>query len=257
MNTEELLYLLLWGAEKLTRPTFRNLTDSYESWAVRNGFHDLPRLERKGLLERAPNTAARIYRLTELGRLQALGGRDPEAKWNRVWDRKWRLVIFDIPETRRKARLRLRRFLREQGFGYLQQSVWISPDPLGSAIQQLSAKGEDVESFLTLEAQPCSGESDQSVVSGAWDFDRINDLYRKCLKVLGELPDEPLQRSQPSSLEIWARNERLAWQQAIRLDPMLPDALLPEGYLGKKTWQMRQRVLRQAGRSAQGGMKKT
>ena len=36
-KTEELLNLLLWSAEKLTRPTFRNLTDSYESWAYRNG----------------------------------------------------------------------------------------------------------------------------------------------------------------------------------------------------------------------------
>jgi hypothetical protein len=37
-KTEELLYVLLWSAEQLTRPSFRNLTDSYESWAYRHGF---------------------------------------------------------------------------------------------------------------------------------------------------------------------------------------------------------------------------
>ncbi len=32
-KTEEFLNLLLWSADTLARPTFRNLTDSYESWA--------------------------------------------------------------------------------------------------------------------------------------------------------------------------------------------------------------------------------
>jgi len=36
-RTEEFLNLLFWSAEKLMWPTFRNLTDSYESWAYRNG----------------------------------------------------------------------------------------------------------------------------------------------------------------------------------------------------------------------------
>ena len=36
-KTEEFLNFLLWSADLLARPTFRNLTDSYESWAYRNG----------------------------------------------------------------------------------------------------------------------------------------------------------------------------------------------------------------------------
>jgi hypothetical protein len=36
-KTEEFLNLLLWSAEQLMRPTFRNLTDSYEAWAYRHG----------------------------------------------------------------------------------------------------------------------------------------------------------------------------------------------------------------------------
>jgi hypothetical protein len=32
-KTEEFLHLLFWSMDKLTRPTFRNLADSYESWA--------------------------------------------------------------------------------------------------------------------------------------------------------------------------------------------------------------------------------
>ena len=40
------------------------------------------------------------------------------------------MVVFDLPEAKNKLRVRLRRFLQEQHFGYLQNSVWITPDPL-------------------------------------------------------------------------------------------------------------------------------
>src|ERR1035438_10257689 len=36
-QTEEFLNFLLWSADKLAKPTFRNLTDSYENWAYHNG----------------------------------------------------------------------------------------------------------------------------------------------------------------------------------------------------------------------------
>ena len=68
-RTEELLYLLLWGAEQLARPSFRNLTDSFEGWAYRNGcLRHLQDLEARQLLERQPGDAAQaICRLSESG----------------------------------------------------------------------------------------------------------------------------------------------------------------------------------------------
>ena len=43
------------------------------------------------------------------------------------WDKKWRLVAFDIPEDYKKARDALRRKLRQLGFQELQKSVFILP----------------------------------------------------------------------------------------------------------------------------------
>src|SRR5216110_1906532 len=81
-KTEELLNFLLWSSEKLARPTFRNLTESYESWAFRHRlFRQVDALEGQQLLERdsrAPDD--RAYRLTWRGRLHALGGRDPQVR---------------------------------------------------------------------------------------------------------------------------------------------------------------------------------
>ena len=43
------------------------------------------------------------------------------------WDKKWRIVIFDIPEKRKAIRNTLRDALRRIGFVQLQRSTWIYP----------------------------------------------------------------------------------------------------------------------------------
>ncbi len=45
------------------------------------------------------------------------------------WDGKWRLVIFDIPEKRKRERHAFRRRLADLGFFQLQKSVWVYPHP--------------------------------------------------------------------------------------------------------------------------------
>lgn len=45
----------------------------------------------------------------------------------RRWDKKWRVLIFDIPERERTLRNRIRDTLRAIGFVRLQGSVWVYP----------------------------------------------------------------------------------------------------------------------------------
>ncbi|KKS87871.1 MAG: hypothetical protein UV62_C0022G0003 [Parcubacteria group bacterium GW2011_GWC1_43_11] len=45
------------------------------------------------------------------------------------WDKKWRLVIFDIPEKKKPAREVLREKLKDLGMKKLQHSIWITPFP--------------------------------------------------------------------------------------------------------------------------------
>ena len=249
-KTEEFLYLLLWSADKLMRPTFRNLTDSYESWVYRNGLsRQLATLEQHQLLERDPKAPGdRIYRLTEQGRLHALGGRDPATQWSRHWDGRWRLVLFDVPMEQHALRNRLRRYLRAHGFGYLQGSVWITPDPVRGEREILTGGKINVESLLLLEARPCSGESDVEIASGAWDFGDINSHYARYLKLLDQRPDEPLRDNTAAKLlQRWAAEERATWLAAVEIDPLLPKRLLPPDYFGCRAWQRRIEVLRRAG----------
>jgi phenylacetic acid degradation operon negative regulatory protein len=250
-KTEEFLNLLLWSAEKLLHPTFRNLTDSYESWAYRQGLlRQVATLERARLIERDPSVPnSRLYRLTEAGRLHALGGRDPVAQWSRTWDGKWRLVLFDLPMERHVERGRLRRYLRARGFGYLQGSVWVTPDPMEEERDILAGGKINVESLLLLEARPCAGERDEEIVTGAWDFKAINRLYARHLKLLEQLPKAPFDGNDSArALQQWAAAERAAWRLAVEGDPLLPKRLLPADYLGQRAWQERVAVLRRARR---------
>ncbi len=48
-------------------------------------------------------------------------------KKSEKWDKKWRLVIFDVPEEQKNARNALRQKLKDLGFVKLQKSVWITP----------------------------------------------------------------------------------------------------------------------------------
>jgi len=108
------------------RPTFRNLTESYKSWAYRKGLLlQLHRLERRRWIERKASAPKdRIFRLTEQGRLHALGGRNPEQRWTRFWDGQWRMALFDVPLGDDAQRRRLWSCLRvdtcRTAFGFRQ-----------------------------------------------------------------------------------------------------------------------------------------
>lgn len=54
------------------------------------------------------------------------------------WDRKWRLVMFDIPEKRKQGRDMLTRKLKDLGFRQLQRSVWIHPFPCRQEIEAVT-----------------------------------------------------------------------------------------------------------------------
>ncbi len=46
---------------------------------------------------------------------------------NRQWNKKWHIVVFDIPESRRKIRNIFRFHLKKIGFVQIQASVWVYP----------------------------------------------------------------------------------------------------------------------------------
>ncbi len=90
---------------------------------------EIKKLYRSQLIERKKNPdGSYTFRLTEKGKIKALTYRFQEMKIeNKKWDRKWRIVIFDIPEKIRIGRDALREKLKELGFYEIRKSAFIIP----------------------------------------------------------------------------------------------------------------------------------
>jgi DNA-binding transcriptional regulator PaaX len=83
------------------------------------------RLVRQGLLKRE----GMFLELTSKGKktLKMFEAREFHFNRPKKWDRRWRILIFDIPEYRRSLRDRIRETVRMIGFVHLQHSVWAYP----------------------------------------------------------------------------------------------------------------------------------
>lgn len=55
-----------------------------------------------------------------------------------IWDKKWRVVLFDIPERHKKAREALRWHLKKMGFFEFQKSVFVHPFKCYTEIEYLT-----------------------------------------------------------------------------------------------------------------------
>ncbi len=86
-------------------------------------------------------TRGKVAELTSKGRkvLSVIDQPNFHLKRPRRWDKKWRVLIFDIKEKKRATRNLLRSTLSHIGFVQLQQSVWVCPYDCEDLITLLKA----------------------------------------------------------------------------------------------------------------------
>jgi len=70
-----------------------------------------------------------IIKITERGRKRKLAYEYENMRIAapKVWDKRWRLLMFDIPDEAKTARDRFRQKLKAMGFVPFQKSVWVHP----------------------------------------------------------------------------------------------------------------------------------
>ena len=90
----------------------------------------LSRLAQKGHITFVTRNGLRYARITPSGEkaLKYLEQKSVlQLQKRKRWDKRWRVIIFDIPERRRGTRDRLRIVMQDAGFYRLQDSVWLFP----------------------------------------------------------------------------------------------------------------------------------
>jgi hypothetical protein len=114
------------GALHLLKYAMPHLNERYQKQTIGRA---VGRLIKQGYIQKEGER----YRITDKGR-QQLDQAIRTAQLNLAhrartgkWDKKWRIVIFDIKEKRRAVRDELRSLLITTGFVKLQDSVWVYP----------------------------------------------------------------------------------------------------------------------------------
>jgi phenylacetic acid degradation operon negative regulatory protein len=233
----DILDLFCWGMDKLTRPTLRNLLAGYEEYAHRRqSTQVLLRLEQAMLIRRSGKKSATTFCITAKGweRAQVC---NPEHNWNHPWDDAWRVVVFDVPEARRKERKLLWQALRSRNLGLLQRSVWIWPHDLTRILHEIVQVKGLPENFCGFTAPELFLCTHAEVVATAWNWEEIARRHQTYLTHLTANRATLQKATTPAALAGVARLERQAFDFAFSLDPLLPRALLPDGYLGRETWK--------------------
>ena len=86
-------------------------------------------LLKKGLIKKVKKGSVEFIELTKKGRemISQYELEEIEIEKPKNWDKKWRVIIFDIPEKKKRLRELLRHNLDRLGFIKLQNSVWVLP----------------------------------------------------------------------------------------------------------------------------------
>ncbi len=115
----------------------------------------ITKLKEKGFIKFENKSGKKFVRLTKKGREKLLKYQLQEIKIKKPkrWDKKWRVVIFDIKEQRKYAREGLRIELIRLGFLKLQNSVWVYPYDCEEVIVMIKSHlkiGKDIL-YMTVE----------------------------------------------------------------------------------------------------------
>jgi len=124
------------------------------------------RLLRQGYIKRAQlNNGQYTYKITKKG-LKKLANYNLEFELSKKgkitkWDQKWRLLLFDYPNTQQSIRDSIRRIAKSFGFCQFQKNVWVYP--YENAYQMLDyfhlLHGEGKDKLVIITANRFVGDS--------------------------------------------------------------------------------------------------
>jgi hypothetical protein len=156
---KEILKLIL-GVTNSETPNRRNISfaDILKISKQKNSYsRSTKNLVQKGLLSFENRGGEIVIKITDKGRQTAnklfLGEIDIKKK-RTTWDGKWRMVIFDIPEKKRKTRDLIRFHLKRLGFLQIQGSVWIYPYPCEEIVTIIKSNFNLNDEIVYLTANP-------------------------------------------------------------------------------------------------------
>lgn len=149
----------------------------------------------------------------------------PKYFGEKKWKGEWYLVIYDIPESKRKYRGILRENLKRLGFGQLQASCWISPFNFLGEIEKI-VKDYNLSQYVIVAITDKLGKEEARILANkVWNLEKINKFYKNLLR--------GFENKNVAKKKLYFR-----YLNILKKDPQLPKNLLPEDWKGKEAWRI-------------------
>lgn len=246
LKTQDLLLLGLSGAFDLfeeLRDPLQLISKSYENmygWVPkkykRHNFNHLVwRNLKTGNIEKIEKNGEAYLRLTSQGNQKLKRDFPLLSMQQKPWDKKWRIVAFDIREEEKNIRDGLRNKLKELGFGMLQESVFITPHDIAQDFAEFVENLGISDSVYVLEVSQVVVGDKKELARNLWNLDKLNDEYKEIIEKLesvfliktrGRVKQLNNEISK-SVIEI-----KRDYLKTLLRDPFLPKELLPSDWKG-------------------------
>lgn len=228
---DELLILL----DDLTEAAAEDIPDYFAGEPNRQViFSSLGRLVSRGWVIKRNRKQKILYSISRYGVDQLNQTLDAIKKEVRAdWDGVWRLIIFDIPESKRKLRDQFRLLLKSEGFGLLKSSVWLSAWDKWAAIAHYIKRHQLTDHITQLETARMA-ESYQSIILAqqSWDWPMIEDGYRRFLQQAEKQYSQLVHKNHRTRFK--AKKLVFQYAEAVKQDPVLPTGIAPNASLARR-----------------------
>jgi phenylacetic acid degradation operon negative regulatory protein len=205
----------------------------------------LSRMWKKGWLKRRRVGRRSYYSLTEKSqKLLAEGAQRIFEPADGDWSGAWHLVAYNIPESQRHQRNRLRRELTWMGCGAFNTAIWISPYDITEMVEEVSRRLKIEPYVQVFHARHLGFTDAKELAARCWDLEMINSQYAAFIDKYA-----PMLARDKKGLADWNTldpadcfGQRFMLLHEYRefpfVDPHLPPELLPEDWLSTRATEL-------------------
>jgi len=165
------------------------------------------------------------YTLTQKG-FNSLSLEFPSFRFlKETWDKKLRIISYEIPESKRELRDRLRREMQGWGLGPWHRSFWLTPHPVMDTLHALVDGKQEAQYMQAFEADHVFGDR-VTLIEKVWGKSALDKKYRELFKKWHSI------LSGDGEKIVKFTNVLKEYISLLREDPGLPKELIGEGWIG-------------------------
>ena len=182
-------------------------------------------LLKDGLIQDLSKDKEEIYALTDRG-FDSLSLEFPFFRFlKNKWDAKWRIISYEIPESKRELRDRLRREMQGWGLGPWHRSFWLTPHPIISVLKDVVTGKVEEQYIQAFESDHAFGAR-EVLIEKVWGKSALDKQYRALFKKWHEILSKDGDKIDKLQKVV---DEYVGM---LRVDPGLPVELMGASWIG-------------------------